>query len=94
MGVMPAGHFVNDVIGTRVRLNVSTDLQFTSYVQFDDEANAVSTNTRLRWTFSSLGDLFVVYNHAMRTRDPITLRPVLGFGSNQLLAKVQYAFRY
>lgn len=94
VGHMPQGHFVQDVFGTRLRLNVSPDLQLASFFQYDSGSNGLSTNTRVRWTFSPLGDLFVVYNHALRTRDPITLRREIAFGSNQLLAKVQYAFRY
>lgn len=94
VGTLPQGHFVQDVLGTRLRINVSPDLQFASFLQYDTGSNAFGTNTRVRWTFSSLGDLFVVYNHALRTRDPVTLRPELKFGSNQFLAKVQYVFRY
>ena len=32
--------------------------------------SSFGTNTRLRWTFNPLGELFVVYNHNLRTRDP------------------------
>jgi len=63
-------------------------------VQYADEDHSFSANTRLRWSFSPLGDLFLVYNHNWRTQDPVTLRRGLGFASNELLAKVQYAFRY
>ncbi len=94
VGRMPEGNFVTDLVGTRLRLNVSPDLQLTSFLQYDTEASSFGTNTRLRWTFHPLGDLFVVYNHNLRTRDPLTLKPQLAFGSNQLLLKLQYAFRY
>lgn len=94
VGSLPQGRFVQDVLGTRARLNISPDLPFASFLQYDTGSNAFSTNTRVRWTFSPLGDLFVVYNHALRTRDPVTLLPVLTFGSNQFLANVQYALRY
>jgi len=94
VGIMPEGRFVQDVVGTRVRFNASPDLQLTSFVQYADESHTFGTNTRLRWTFSPLGDLFVVYNHNLRTRDPLTFERALGFASNQLLVKVQYAFRY
>jgi len=73
---------------------VSPDLQLTSLLQYDTESNSVGTNTRLRWTYRPLGDLFVVYNHNLRTRDPVTSQPELTFASNQLLVKLQYAFRY
>ena len=94
VGRMPEGRFVQDLIGTRLRVNVSPDLQLSSYVQYDNESRSVGTNTRLRWTFDPLGDLFVVYNHNLRTRDPFTLQRQLVFASNQLLVKAQYAFRY
>jgi len=94
VGQMPEGDFTQDLLGTRLRLNFSPDLQLTSFVQYDSESDSFGTNTRLRWTFNPLGDLFVVYNHNLRTRDPITLRRELLFASNQLLVKMQYAFRY
>ena len=94
VGLMPEGHFVQNVVGTRVRLNVSPDLQVTSFLQYADESHSVGTNTRLRWTFNPLGDLFVVYNHNLRTRNPLTLERDLAFGSNQVLIKLQYAFRH
>ena len=46
-------------------------------------------NTRLRWTFDPLGDVFVVYNHNV---EDFTDRWQLE--SNQLIVKVQYAFRW
>lgn len=94
VGRMPAGRFVEDLVGTRLRINVSPDLQLSSFVQYDNDSRSVGTNTRLRWTFSPLGDLFVVYNHNLDTRDPVTLQRRWAFASNQLLVKVQYAFRY
>jgi len=47
-----------------------------------------ATNTRLRWTFRPVADLFIVYNHNIRS---IVDRWRLD--SNQLLIKVQYAWR-
>ncbi|MGE5749253.1 MAG: hypothetical protein ACM31F_04795, partial [Gemmatimonas sp.] len=94
VGSIPAGRFVQQLIGTRVRVNVSPDLQLNSFLQYDNESESLGTNTRLRWTFNSLGDLFVVYNHNLKTRDPLTRQTYLRFASNQLLMKLQYAFRY
>ena len=110
VGRLREGTFTQDFIGTRVRLNVSPNLQFNSYAQYDNQSDTFGANTRLRWTFSPLGDLFVVYNHNMRhdidsetglpygagmQNDP-TRRYARnwGFASNQLLVKLQYAFRY
>lgn len=110
IGRLAQGNFTQDLYGTRVRVNVSPNLQFNSYAQYDNQSETFGANTRLRWTFSPLGDLFVVYNHNLRHDiDPETGRPYgaaslgdptrrldprWGFASNQLLVKVQYAFRY
>ena len=94
VGRMAEGRFVEDLVGSRLRINVSPDLQLSSFVQYDNDSRSVGTNTRLRWTFNPLGELFIVYNHNVRTRDPLTLRQRWSFASNQLLVKAQYAFRY
>ena len=88
VGRLPQGDFTQELLGTRIRVNVSPDFQINSFVQYDNETGSFGTNTRLRWTFDPFGDLFVVYNHN-----------VVDFGgrwereSNQLLVKAQYAIR-
>jgi hypothetical protein len=89
VGRLPSGHFTQTVIGNRLRVNISPDLSIASYVQYDTDSDSVGVNTRLRWTFSPAGDLFVVYNHNVReSLDRWQL------DSNQLLVKFQYALRY
>jgi hypothetical protein len=95
VGRLAEGDFTQDVVGTRVRLNVSPDLQFNSYMQYDNTTDSFGTNTRVRWTFSPLGELFVVYNHNIRELLPTPGIPrEWRFDSNQLLVKLQYAWRY
>jgi hypothetical protein len=101
VGRLPEGRFSQDLLGTRFRVNVSPDLQLTSFVQYDNESESFGTNTRLRWTFTPLGDLFVVYNHNLLHEliagDPITgslARRRWALASNELLIKAQYSFRY
>ena len=89
VGDLPEGRFVQAVSGTRVRFNVSPDMEVSSYWQYDTESKSVGTNSKLRWTFRALGDLFVIYNHNVRQ-----LGDRWQLDSNQLLAKLQYAFRY
>ncbi|MDQ3517535.1 MAG: carbohydrate binding family 9 domain-containing protein [Gemmatimonadota bacterium] len=101
-GRLPQGQFTQELVGTRLRVNVSPDLQLNSLVQYDNESQSFGTNTRLRWTFHPLGDLFVVYNHNLvrsdfgsGDRSPNGLRDRrFGFASNELLVKAQYTFRY
>ena len=101
VGRLPQGRFTQDLVGTRVRLNVSPNLQLNSFVQYDNESHSFGTNTRLRWTFHPLGDLFVVYNHnvlrELTPEDPLLGRPLerrWAFSSNELLVKAQYTVRY
>ena len=89
VGRMPTGRFSQTVVGNRLRVNISPDLSVSSCVQYDTASDSVGVNTRLRWTFHLVGDLFVVYNHNVQdTLDRWQL------SSNQLLVKLQYAFRY
>jgi len=89
VGRLDAGDFTTTLVGTRVRLNLSPDLTISSYLQYDSLSRSFGTNTRLRWTVSPAGDLFIIYNHNVRD---ITDRWQLD--ANQLLIKFQYAFRY
>lgn len=75
-------------MGTRLRVHLSPDLSVASYVQYDTDSRSVGANTRFRWTFLPVADLFVVYNHNVR---PVFDRWQLD--SNQLLVKLQYAWR-
>ncbi|MCG6954476.1 MAG: carbohydrate binding family 9 domain-containing protein [Gemmatimonadetes bacterium] len=98
IGDFPGGHFTADLWGVRVNANVSPDFQVSSFTQYDTEARALGTNTRMRWTFSPLGALFLVYNHNLADPDLTgtdrwTARR-LRFASNQLLIKAQYTVRY
>jgi len=89
VGHLPAGRFVEDLAGVRLRVNASSDLQLSSFLQYDTASRDVGINTRLRWAFRPQGDLFVIYNHNVRdVQDRWQLQ------SNQLLIKFQYALRY
>jgi hypothetical protein len=88
-GRLPQGDFTQDLVALRLRLNWSPDLSLSSLVQYDNETESLGSNTRLRWTFEPLGDLFVVYNHNLQDR-----ATGWGFDSNQLLIKLQYAWRF
>lgn len=95
VGTLAEGSFAQQVVGTRLRLNVSADLQFNTYVQYDNQSDSFGSNVRARWTFSPTGELFVVYNHNISEQtDLVTARRGWRFASNQLLVKLQHAFRY
>ncbi len=87
-GKVSAGSFTQAVYGGRASINLSPDLQITSFVQYDNESRQVGTNSRLRWTFNPYGDLFVVYNHNW-----VDLMNRWQLDSNQLVVKLQYTVR-
>ena len=87
-GRLPAGRFTQTLMSTRARLNVSSDLSVSSYVQYDTVSDSIGVNSRLRWTVRPEADLFVVYNHNVRS-----LLDRWQLQSNQLVVKLQYAWR-
>jgi len=88
IGRTAGGDFTEDVLGTRLELNLSPDLTLSSDIQYDNESESVGTNTRLRWTFRPEADVFVIYNHNVGD-----LEDRWRLDSNQLLVKMQYAWR-
>jgi hypothetical protein len=88
IGRIRSGRFTQQLVGARLRMNVSPDLSLASYIQYDTDTDSVGVNTRLRWTFAPVADLFVVYNHNVRS-----LLDRWELESNQLLAKIQYTWR-
>ena len=88
-GKLPAGDFNADLVALRARVGFSPDIDLSSFVQYDTESRSLGANTRLRWTFHPLGDLFVVYNHNLsRTTNEWS------YDSNELLIKMKYGLRY
>jgi Domain of unknown function (DUF5916) len=87
-GDLPQGEFLQELIGTRLNVNFSPDLQISTFVQYDDESSEVGANTRLRWTFHPQGELFLVYNHNLQKIDDRWRKD-----SNEFIVKVQYAIR-
>jgi Domain of unknown function (DUF5916) len=92
-GTLPDGDFTQYLYSGRLELKFTPDLQFSSFAQYDNESESVGTNTRLRWTFTPSGDLFVVYNHNLQRSLNDRLRQVWDFESNALIVKLQYAWR-
>ncbi|MDH3648235.1 MAG: carbohydrate binding family 9 domain-containing protein [Saprospiraceae bacterium] len=88
IGRLPFGDFDQTLVGTRVRFNVTPDLQLNSFFQYDTDSRELGVNARIHWIFDPQGDFFLVYNHNTFYR-PSEQR----FLGNQLLAKVRYNFR-
>ena len=60
---IPAGNFNKELMAFRTVFNITSDLNISSFVQYDNDSGSVGSYSRLRWTFAPLGDLFIVYKH-------------------------------
>jgi len=89
IGRLPEGDFDQTLIGGRVRLNVTPDLQLNSFLQYDTDTKSVGVNSRLHYIFLPLGDIFVVYNYNT-VQD---LNENWQLNSSQFIIKARYTFR-
>lgn len=87
VGKLPYGDFTQDLFGVRVQINMNSNLNLSSFIQYDTESRSFGTNNRFRWTFAPRGDFFIVYNHNMTK--PIEER-YWNYVSNQLIVKLVY----
>ena len=89
IGDIEDGNFREELVSSRVRLNLSPDFNVSSFVQFDTESRNIGSFSRLRWTITPDSELFVVYTYNWLERgghlDPQTYE-----GS----FKVQYTLRF
>jgi len=83
---IPAGNFNKELISGRAALNISSDLNFSLFVQYDNDSQSVGSYSRLRWTFAPLGDLYIVYKHNIQPALPERWEN----DANQLILKLTY----
>ncbi len=62
-GHLPGGSFQEDLYDFRIRLNLSPDMTFDSFIQYDTDSDTVGTNDRFRWIVTPESDLFLVYTN-------------------------------
>ena len=81
---------LTDILLVRGKLNIfiNPDFQIISYLQYDNQSRSLGMNTRIRWTYRSLLDVFLVYNRNWLEVDN-RFSPML----NQFFIKIQYSWR-
>lgn len=89
-GRVTAGPILQEVLGARIRMNASPDLQLSALGQYERASDTFGMNSRLRWTFDPKGDLFVIYNYNALD-DPLEGWML---ESTQLRLKLQYALQF
>ena len=89
LGRLPSGSFDIQLGRARMSLFFSPNFQIISFIQYDNLSRSIGMNTRLRWTYRSLFDIFIVYN-----RDWFDINSSFQAHLNQFLIKIQYAWRF
>jgi hypothetical protein len=84
---IPAGNFNKELLAFRTVFNISSDLNISSYIQYDNESGSVGSYSRLRWTFAPLGDLYVVFKHNIQQAFP---EREWQYDASQLTLKLSY----
>ncbi len=86
IGRLPEGNFTKDLLAVRTLLNFSSNLNFSTFIQYDNDSESIGSYSRFRWTFAPLGDLFLVYKHNLKQAVPDRWN----YDSNQLIVKLTY----
>ena len=89
IGRLATGNFTQTLVGSRVRFNITPDLQLNSFIQYDTDSKSIGINSRLHYIFLPLGDIFIVYNYNT-SQDLNSEWQLIG---NQLIIKARYTFR-
>lgn len=84
------------LVSPRAEITFSKSVFWTTFVQYNNQANNVNINSRLQWRFKPVSDLFIVYtdNYFATASDPD--RPYmlgyLGSKNRALVVKLTYWF--
>ncbi len=87
-GDLSTGRFSILLLQTRLEVAVTPDVTVSTFIQYDNLSRSIGAQTRFRWTWRSVLDVFIVLN--LRWAD---------FGTHwrhdqqQILVKVQYAWQ-
>ncbi|MFN5460939.1 MAG: DUF5916 domain-containing protein [Bacteroidota bacterium] len=58
-----------DLIGPKIELSFTRNVFFTTFFQYNTQANNFNINSRLQWRFRPMSDLFIVYSDNYYTSD-------------------------
>ena len=88
IGRLPEGDFDQTLVGLRLRINATPNLQLNSFVQYDTDSQQLGINARVHWIFHPQGDIFLVINHNTLNRTQNW-----ELVNQQILLKGRYNFR-
>jgi hypothetical protein len=88
-GNLPTGDVDIRLGRARIDLFLTPNFQILSFLQYDNITKSLGMNTRLRFTYRSLLDIFVVYNRNWLDTQGRFLAEL-----NQFFVKIQYSWRW
>ncbi len=57
------------LIGPQAEVSFSRDLNWTTFLQYNTQAQNFNVNSRIQWRFAPMSDIFIVYNDNYDTND-------------------------
>jgi Domain of unknown function (DUF5916)/Carbohydrate family 9 binding domain-like len=87
---LPYGSFTARLIGSRVTVTPSARMLLSSLVQYNVDAQTLTSSIRLRWEYTGGSELFVVYSDGRDTAS----RPGQGLQNRTLAVKATRLFRF
>ena len=80
----PYGDIDITLASAQLEINLSTSLFWTSFVQYNTQANNFNINSRLQWRYAPMSDIFFVYT------DNYLIEDMFGPKNKSLVLKVNY----
>jgi len=87
-GRLPTGEIDIKLGRARVDVYLSPNFQILNYLQYDNISHSLGLNSRLRYTYRSILDVFLVYN-----RNWLESNGLYRIQLNQIMLKIQYSWR-
>ncbi len=73
------------LVGPQTEISFSNNLSWTSFLQYNTQAENFNINSRIQWRFASMSDLFIVYNDNYNTEN-------FGVKNRGVVLKMNYWF--
>lgn len=90
------GDFTANLARLRSTVDFNPEISWITFAQWDDRTDSLGINSRLRWILSPGREVFLVWNRAFTTRDPLEREP--GFSldpaTTDTTVKVEYTLRF
>lgn len=90
------GDFTTNLARLRTTVDFDPEISWITFAQWDDQTDSLGINSRLRWILSPGREVFLVWNRAYATRDPLERDPdfTLTPRTTDTTVKVEYTLRF